>query len=435
MDNFEINIRHKLDDAELTPPKDMWSRVEAQLPKENKRRGLVWMMWLLPLCLMGGVAMYYINTNDKQTQLTQNAIEPPVANNGIKLDNGIVPPNSNNSNEPVANQNPIVNSGQLGSVFVSERPSTFTQPDFTNTDVDHYYNDLANLNYIKSLNLSALILKNELPIYLRVKPYQAPIPRIPGGENNPKGNKNRADKPCRFVFESVNNFYYSGRTLKATSNASAEQEDYVKLRNNIEYGKVGFSGGIAVKYCISKNFMVGTGIRMTIYKEDLIYNKREVNVSFEAPPIGIDEKVKKKYPYMFTKQTDSIYAGQNYYGGTNRYHFKEVPLTFGYYHYGKKYNFYGEPAISYCRISYVKASLLDLDHVGFTTVNQIDGYEGVSHIFNASIRVGGGINLTKSFSINAGFYASRAITPLIKYTYAKQLPYTCGITLGFEQRL
>ncbi|MDZ4758118.1 MAG: hypothetical protein SGJ10_08270 [Bacteroidota bacterium] len=427
MDNFENSIRHKLDDAELTPPNDMWSRVEAQLPQDRKRRGLMWMMWLLPFCIIGGGIVLYYNSDDgkvklAQTIVTANNINTKSTNNG----NITAELNLNSSKAPVSTQIPISNMGHSAQPFQNIMAHNPNIPHTSSIDLDY-------LDHIKSMMHFSSNIKQEAPSKLKVKPYLVPPDKLPNNKNEPISNS--YDKPCRFVFESVNNIYLSSRVLKANSVATTDQKDYVKLRNSIEYGNVNFSGGVAFKYCVKKNFMVGTGIRFTNYSEDLIYNKRDVTVAFEAPPIGIDELVKKKYPYTFTKQTDSIYAGPNYYGGTNYYFFREVPLTFGYYHYGEKHNFYVEPAISYCRISAIKTSLLDLDHVGFTTVNQIDGYEGVSHIFNSSIRVGGGYNFTKSVSFNYGLYASKAITPLVNYGYAKQLPYTCGITLGIEKRL
>ena len=342
----------------------------------------------------------------------------------------------NNSNAGNVIQNPPNNVTSAANTSLNERAQVLMASEISNTDFNtHDYIDLTNLNSIKKTTLFSSILKAEAPNRYKIKPYQTPKVIIPEVKNNSQDNKSSIEKPCSWVFESVNNVYKSGRALIANSDATPDQKNYVKVRNSVEYDNWNLSGGIAIKYCFSKHLMVGTGIRITHYSEDLIYNKRDVNVAFEAPPIGIDELVKKKYPYTFTKQTDSIYAGQNYNGGTNYYFFREVPLTFGYYNYGKKYNFFFEPSISYCRITAIKASLLDVDHVGFTTVNQIDGYAGVSHIFNMSVRTGVGLHLSKSVSFNAGLYLSRAITPLIRYTYAKQLPHTYGITLGLEKRL
>lgn len=438
MDNFENSIRHKIDDAEHTPPGNMWGRIEAELPQEKKRLGLIWMMWLLPMCLVGGIAVYCINNNDKKVDLTQTLTKPSNSNDAVKQHDNAVSSNLNFNNSNIGNviQNPPNNLRRSANASLNERAQMLMASEISNTDFNtHDYIDLTNLNSIKKTTLFSSNLKAEAPNRYKIKPYKTPMVIIPEVKNNSQDNKSSMEKPCSWVFESVNNVYKSGRALIANSDATPDQKNYVNVRNSIEYDNWNLSGGIAIKYCFSKHLMVGTGIRITHYSEDLIYNKRDVNVAFEAPPIGIDELVKKKYPYTFTKQTDSIYAGQNYNGGTNYYFFREVPLTFGYYNYGKKYNFFFEPSISYCRIAAIKASLLDLDHVGFTSVNQIDGYAGVSHIFNISVRTGVGLHLSKSVSFNAGLYLSRAITPLIRYNYAKQLPYTYGITLGLEKRL
>ncbi len=424
MDNFENSIRHKLDDAELTPPDNMWSKIEPELSPEKKRRGMIWLAWLLPFCLIGGGTIIYLVTPNSSKTLI--SLEPSNHSQVAQPTMGITPPSKLDFSDKPSNGYNVINNNN--NRLIGGVPNFPVSPDLIPSF--SYYTDVVNLYNIKSVYFNTF-LKSEVSNY-KLKSYQVPQVLVPNHINEPKS---RIEKPCNFVIEAVNNIYKSDRSLIASPNANADQKNYVKVRNSIEFGKLNWSGGIAVKYCIGRHFLIGTGIRFTNYSEDLIYNKRDVNIAFEAPPIGIDAVVKKKYPYTFTKQTDSIYAGQNYYGGTNSYFFTEVPITFGIYKYGKKFNYYLEPAISYCRITFIKTNLLDLDHVGFTTVNQTDGYQGVSHIFNASMRMGVGKNITKSFSFNAGIYGSRAITPLINYGYAKQLPYTYGITLGFEKRL
>lgn len=433
MDNLENSFRNKLDDAEMLPPSDMWDRVESRLPKE-KKRGLLWVAYVIPALLVGAGIIFYVNQN---TNINSNSdqihadIQTPSLENSPKLAEL-----GQHTPEPTTHQ-PASSSllalhptaAHTEHSQISQRISSIHLPMEYISEPTTWFPMTNRRNiYIKSLpsQIEKPNKVNTKPISFKEK-KDAPEP--------PKDKKNTPEKPCSFVLESVNNIYISDRALKPIGNPGTDKNNYIKLRNGIERGNINFSGGVAFKVCLSKNLMVGTGIRITHYSEDLIYNKTDVSVAFEAPPIGIDEVVKKKYPYTFTKQTDSIYAGPMYYGGTNSYYFRELPITFGYYKYGKQWNFFAEPAISYCRITAIKASLLDLDHVGFTTVNQIDGYQGVSHIFNGSIRVGAGYNLNKSVAFNLGGYFSRAITPLINYGYAKQLPYTYGITLGIEKRL
>lgn len=77
--NFDKKIKQKIDQAEISPSAGLWDKIEAQLPKEEQKKGF----FLLPLFgsplfkqaiaasvmfLLGGMTVYYILDQDKTAQ-------------------------------------------------------------------------------------------------------------------------------------------------------------------------------------------------------------------------------------------------------------------------------------------------------------------------------------------------------------------------------
>jgi hypothetical protein len=74
--NFDHHLNRKVADAELSPPTNMWERIEAQLPKEKKR--IPWLPLGITsgaLLLIGGLSWYLIsqNHNNNVVQSSQSA--------------------------------------------------------------------------------------------------------------------------------------------------------------------------------------------------------------------------------------------------------------------------------------------------------------------------------------------------------------------------
>lgn len=77
--NFEKQVRERLDELHLAPSAPVWQRIEASLKKKRERR-LVF--WLLPLFLLtGGVALWQATTHFKtgDTQQTAKSKQAPAA--------------------------------------------------------------------------------------------------------------------------------------------------------------------------------------------------------------------------------------------------------------------------------------------------------------------------------------------------------------------
>jgi len=72
--NFEDQVRHKLDDLSLTPSEPVWLNVEAAIKKKRKRRLL---FWLLPLFVaIGSVVWWQIATTPIEKQAELQATKP-----------------------------------------------------------------------------------------------------------------------------------------------------------------------------------------------------------------------------------------------------------------------------------------------------------------------------------------------------------------------
>jgi hypothetical protein len=61
--NFEKEVRRKLDGLQLTPSEPVWQKVEAAIKKKKERRRAVWMLPLLLLC--GGLAWWLATPHNK----------------------------------------------------------------------------------------------------------------------------------------------------------------------------------------------------------------------------------------------------------------------------------------------------------------------------------------------------------------------------------
>ena len=59
MGAFDDDIKKRAGDFKLEPRDEVWDRIEQELDEKKRRRPLVWLWWLLPLLLVGGVAIVW----------------------------------------------------------------------------------------------------------------------------------------------------------------------------------------------------------------------------------------------------------------------------------------------------------------------------------------------------------------------------------------
>jgi hypothetical protein len=71
--NFEQNVRQKLDELHLTPSEPVWQKVEASIKKKRERRLL---LWLLPLMLLTSGLVWWQISSHPITDVAQHETRP-----------------------------------------------------------------------------------------------------------------------------------------------------------------------------------------------------------------------------------------------------------------------------------------------------------------------------------------------------------------------
>ncbi len=60
---FEKNVQHKMDELKLRPSDDVWLRVEQELKKKKRRRGIFFLSLLAALVYLAGWGILYLQIN------------------------------------------------------------------------------------------------------------------------------------------------------------------------------------------------------------------------------------------------------------------------------------------------------------------------------------------------------------------------------------
>lgn len=108
-DKFERQVQQKMDELKLMPSTSVWNKVEAALPKERKRR---WVLFFLLFAAVSTTALLWLNKNnapDKNTsQLAQQKNNEPV-NTPINNDNAQLQLNEIKNNTGSSTTEPATN--------------------------------------------------------------------------------------------------------------------------------------------------------------------------------------------------------------------------------------------------------------------------------------------------------------------------------------
>ena len=61
MGNFDKQVKKQAESFSLEPRKEVWKSLEVELGKAKKRRFATW-LWVLPVALLAGMAIFYYST-------------------------------------------------------------------------------------------------------------------------------------------------------------------------------------------------------------------------------------------------------------------------------------------------------------------------------------------------------------------------------------
>src|SRR5690349_17265857 len=93
--NFEKQVRSKMDELSFVPSAPVWDKVEEQIRKKKEKRRIIF--WLLPVFVIGGLGLWLMNEKGNPNEKTEIATHQDKSNN--TPDNNQI--NNKNSNEPV----------------------------------------------------------------------------------------------------------------------------------------------------------------------------------------------------------------------------------------------------------------------------------------------------------------------------------------------
>ncbi|MGB3150513.1 MAG: hypothetical protein WBB27_07590 [Maribacter sp.] len=78
-DKFEKYIKSKLEEREITPSKNAWTRISSQLIKEDKKpkRGYLWYGVAASIIIVVGISIFYINSGMGEALMEESIVEMP----------------------------------------------------------------------------------------------------------------------------------------------------------------------------------------------------------------------------------------------------------------------------------------------------------------------------------------------------------------------
>lgn len=80
--DFEKNLRDKMEDFELTPNAAVWDRVGASMQKEKKRTRFLFFLWASLLLMVGGAAIFYFTGGSGKSIVGNETARTTPASNG-----------------------------------------------------------------------------------------------------------------------------------------------------------------------------------------------------------------------------------------------------------------------------------------------------------------------------------------------------------------
>lgn len=442
-DKVTGKLRDKVYNHSETPSDALWEKLDARLnamaaPERKRRIGWYWIAAIIAGVTAGlWAAINFIDEKAGANQNTELTVatpktENPVSNPAIKPLQ-VLP---EKTELPIAHKTPvrIKNHKKLSGKKIAEKNMMVpNQPEPTLVPgqpavTDEFITTRATKE-LAPAQFACLLSKQHLamgePIVINF--HDVKFPDFPLHGNTkllpPPLEKERWFTPVSaFSIAIVNNISYGITRYTTGSNANAARLDNAKLTNQISNGRVAPSFGLSAGLRITDRLMLSAGFRRTIYSDKYTY---DIKKAVSDPYRGTDPTL---LAFNYKHGGDSIMPG-NTYSFVNKFYCSEVPVTFSYYvPMSKRWNVVLDAGVSFMKVTYATAAYLDIDRVGFVTVQSLTEYPGYKMVTNLNLGMGMSYRLNGKFSVEASPYLRYGLNSMIKdNSFTRQTPAFFGL--------
>jgi hypothetical protein len=122
-DKFETHIKSKLDAREITPSDAAWNKISKELKSEpsTKKPAYFWLGIAASVTVLLGVAIFYLNTGEKEMPTIQEFVETPAKQDA----------------EPLEKNKLVISNSDSDEIAVQEVPERFSKKRETANSVDN----------------------------------------------------------------------------------------------------------------------------------------------------------------------------------------------------------------------------------------------------------------------------------------------------------
>ena len=364
--NFEDQVREKMDQLGFDPPDAVWTAVDKEINKDKKRRGPLFILFLFSGLLLSGGAIYFgaiKNHSDKKTiSLEQKRKDEDPNKSSVSQDQSTRIGESKLNEKAISlidQKKPDLLKGNKNRESIKKKSGNEPAPSYNSKQIGDGRNDKSeeNAGTAKSDKSNSEIIP---PVPVKTEPENsgenkkdsaglkktvAPVLQSTAQKNsNTEQKLSTKDKPksksslwkfgltggagisntnqSLFKQSNVTGLYY-GLPNASSANAAYGAPAPVPVSSEISPG-FSFSAGAFVSRYLSKRISISAGLNYHYYST-------HVNTGY-----AVDSPIIVNYPVYFnigTTATPMAYAINGYYQSgtnhsyTNNYHFFELPVT------------------------------------------------------------------------------------------------------------
>lgn len=275
MKDMEKHIQSKLYNYEASYPIDLWSKIEAGLQPQKKRKRIFW-FWFIPFFVVLGIGIFILLGNLDHTidhiDLSERSNIPQIS-----------------STFPEPDQDSIEKEIFLNNNLKDNPEKIFTGNEFSNSKANF---NRAKYSKVDKPEVLPSSLKTISPDKHKIKSQSNPPHSLESLENKEihimaldkkklfieENNDNEFPGPDCPVFEKLNNsklvaeiYYSSDFPVKSYSPKNSESNNYKTERENSESPLYSFSAGLRFAYITSRNYGIKTGINYSQINEQFKY--------------------------------------------------------------------------------------------------------------------------------------------------------------------
>ncbi|HZH94935.1 MAG TPA: hypothetical protein VEY06_03580 [Flavisolibacter sp.] len=455
--NFEKEVRQKMDELLLQPSPPVWKKVKEEIGKKKEKRPFVF--WLLPLFILGGAAgsyFYLIPSLKRDTRLNSSVPEykmPGVVdqeetshNKAVKENVAITGSiNAKTDKEAVTGTTVNASRGKKGERFIKNYGTRLTgiasdkeQPALARYSTDNSRSD-ASPEAIQPSTLPRITTHSDsvwVPDKIIIEQkvdtqnLKQAVGLIPAIDSSVKTDSAHIKKHANTLKRKWIWSVYTGVGVSNTTTALFNNEQRFIMDYSIgttsgtpSFGQgpspvqksIAYSIGVDAKRNLSKRLSLTAGLHYSRYSTKRFVGAR--NTSFANVTLGSNDSAKVNESYRPGRQQEL----------TNKYHFVEIPV-------GIEFRIIKKLPL-YLHSGLTIAQMIGSDAVVYDANNRI--YYKADKAFNRTgVFYFSSINYTvyknKTFSLNAGPYLQYGVTKLEKFGANKHHLYSAGIRMNIS---